>query len=95
MKKILILLIVICLSTCVFGEEVVKVRLSDGESIAGQLKLPQGNKVPLLVVFVHGTGPNTYLNKRKMGIQSLTILICLPTNLTKEELGFFPITEEG
>ncbi|PKO98896.1 MAG: hypothetical protein CVU13_07120 [Bacteroidetes bacterium HGW-Bacteroidetes-8] len=95
MKKILILLIVINLSICAFGEEIVKVRLSDGESITGQLKLPQGNKVPLLVVFVHGTGPNTYINKRKIGNTEFNYFDLFADEFNKRGIGFFSYNRRG
>lgn len=68
MKKIAITLIVSFFSIYVYSSEIIKVQLSDGESISGKLDLPTGSsKVPLIVIFAPGTGPNTYLNKRKIG----------------------------
>ena len=71
-KKILILSIAIIFSVNVFGKEIVKDRLSDSETVAGQLSLPPNNdSIPLLVVFVYGTEPNNCLNTQKKGIMEL------------------------
>jgi len=96
MKKIIILLIAAFFNTCVFGEETVKVRLSDGETITGRLSIPENNdKVPLLVVFVHGTGPNTYLNKRKIGNMEFNYYDLFADEFNKRGIGFFTYNRRG
>jgi hypothetical protein len=95
MKKILILLIAVFFSICVFGEEIVKVQISDGESITGRLTLPPEKKVPLLVVFVHGTGPNTYLNKRKIGNTEFNYFDLFADEFNKRGIGFFTYNRRG
>lgn len=96
MKKILILLIAVFFSICVFGEEIVKVQLSDGESITGRLKLPSDNdRISLLVVFVHGTGPNTYLNKRKIGTREFSYFDLFEEEFNKRGIGFFTYNRRG
>ena len=95
MKKILILLIAVFFSICVFGEEIVKVQLSDGESIIGRLKLPPEKEVPLLVVFVHGTGPNTYLNMRKLGNTEFNYFDLFADEFNKKGIGFFTYNRRG
>ena len=68
MKKMILIVFILFLNISLFGEEIIKVSLSNGEIIAGRLTLPLNkDNVPSLVIFVHGTGPNTYLNKRKIG----------------------------
>ena len=50
--------------------EMVEVELFDRETLKGQLYLPgtkRDQSVKTLVLFIHGTGPGTYLNKRKIG----------------------------
>lgn len=96
MKKILIILIAAFFNTCVFGEEIFEVRLSDGESIIGRLKLPSDkDKIPLLVVFVHGTGPNTYLNKRKIGNTEFNYFDLFADEFNKRGIGFFTYNRRG
>lgn len=96
MKKFILLLIAVVFSNCVFGEEIVKIKLSDRESIDGRLKLPSDNdKIPLLVVFVHGTGPNTYLNKRKIGNLEFNYYDLFAEEFNKRGIGFFTYNRRG
>jgi len=96
MKKIIILLVCLFFNTCVFGEEIIKVRLSDGETISGRLNLPSNkDSVPMLVVFVHGTGPNTYLNKRKIGNVEFNYYDLFAEEFNKRGVGFFTYNRRG
>jgi len=96
MKKKIILLVCLFFNTCVFGEEIIKVRLSDGETISGRLNLPSNkDSVPMLVVFVHGTGPNTYLNKRKIGNVEFNYYDLFAEEFNKRGIGFFTYNRRG
>ena len=96
MKKILFIVLVLYSKTALFGEEIVKVGLSDGEIIAGRLMLPSNeDNVPLLVIFVHGTGPNTYLNKRKIGNVDFNYFDLFAEEFNKRGIGFFTYNRRG
>jgi hypothetical protein len=96
MKKILFIVLVLSSKTSLFGEEIVKVGLSDGEIIAGRLMLPSNeHNVPLLVIFVHGTGPNTYLNKRKIGNADFNYFDLFAEEFNKRGIGFFTYNRRG
>jgi pimeloyl-ACP methyl ester carboxylesterase len=96
MKKILLIVVILFLNFPLFGEEIVKVGLSDGEIISGRLMLPPGNdKVPLLIIFVHGTGPNTYLNKRKIGNVEFNYFDLFAEEFNKRGIGFFTYNRRG
>jgi hypothetical protein len=96
MKKILFIVLVLSSKTSLFGEEIVKVGLSDGEIIAGRLMLPSNeDNVPLLVIFVHGTGPNTYLNKRKIGNADFNYFDLFAEEFNKRGIGFFTYNRRG
>jgi pimeloyl-ACP methyl ester carboxylesterase len=96
MKKFVVLLIAFIFFNRLSGEEIIKVKLSDGEIIAGRLKLPADNeKVPLIVVFVHGTGPNTYLNKRKIGNKVFNYFDLFADEFNKRGIGFFSYNRRG
>lgn len=96
MKEIIILLIAALSGNYLFGQEIVKVRLSDGDSIIGRLNLPsEYDKIPLLVVFVHGTGPNTYLNKRKIGNKEFNYFDLFADEFNKRGIGFFTYNRRG
>ena len=96
MKKILFIISIHLLSTSLFGEEIIKVGLSDGEIITGRLMLPSNeDNVPLLVIFVHGTGPNTYLNKRKIGNVDFNYFDLFAEEFNKRGIGFFTYNRRG
>jgi pimeloyl-ACP methyl ester carboxylesterase len=96
MKKIIILLIAFSFNTWLFGQEIVKVKLSDGDTIKGRLSLPvDSDQVPLLVIFVHGTGPNTYLNKRKIGNVEFNYFDLFADEFNKRGIGFFTYNRRG
>ena len=46
-----------------FQPEMKTITLNDGEKVLTRLCLPEG-PVKTIVFAIHGTGPNTYLNKR-------------------------------
>ena len=95
MKKLL-LLFACSWSLLVFGSEIRNVPLNDGESIVGRLSLPSTNdKVPLVVVFVPGTGPNTYLNKRKISKAEFNYYDLFETEFNKRGIGFFTYNRRG
>lgn len=96
MKKIILSIIISVLGIYVYGSEIIKVQLSDGENITGKLDLPKdSSNVPLVVVFVPGTGPNTYLNKRKFGNIEFNYFDLFGTEFTKRGIGFFTYNRRG
>lgn len=96
MKKIVILIIVAIFSNNIFGEEIISIKLSDGDSIIGLLELPRDKEnIPLLVIFVHGTGPNTYLNKRKIGNIEFNYFDLFADEFNKRNIGFFSYNRRG
>jgi len=53
------------------------------------------DNVPLLVIFVHGTGPNTYLNKRKIGNVDFNYFDLFAEEFNKRGIGFFTYNRRG
>jgi len=95
MKKLLLLLVFIW-STLTYGSELRTIPLNDGESIVGRLSLPSTtDNVPLVVVFVPGTGPNTYLNKRKISKSEFNYYDLFETEFNKRGIGFFTYNRRG
>lgn len=95
-KKIVILIIVAIFSNNIFGQEIISIKLSDGDSIIGRLELPRDKEnIPLLVIFVHGTGPNTYLNKRKIGNIEFNYFDLFADEFNKRNIGFFSYNRRG
>jgi len=56
---------VISIQAQAFVSEMKKIKLSDGEKTTARLCLPEKGQVNTLVVTIQGTGPYTYLTKRK------------------------------
>lgn len=95
MRTCLILLITLVCSRS-FGSELVTVKLADGEILTGKLDTPVGSEaIKELVVFVHGTGPNTYLNHRKFGKTEFNYFDLFATEFTKRGIAFFTYNRRG
>ena len=95
MKKLLLL---IACSWCigVYGSNIISIKLNDGESIVGRLSMPEGSaNVPTVVVFIPGTGPNTYLNKRKIGNKEFNYYDLFEAEFLKRGIGFFTYNRRG
>jgi pimeloyl-ACP methyl ester carboxylesterase len=96
MKKLFLSLIIVILTNVLFSQEILNVRLSDGEMIKGRLMLPaDSNNIPMIVIFVHGTGPNTYLNKRKIGNVEFNYFDLFADEFNKRGIGFFSYNRRG
>jgi pimeloyl-ACP methyl ester carboxylesterase len=96
MKKLFLSLILVILANVLFSQEILNVRLSDGEMIKGRLMLPaDSNNIPIIVIFVHGTGPNTYLNKRKIGNVEFNYFDLFADEFNKRGIGFFSYNRRG
>ncbi|MDR3246385.1 MAG: alpha/beta hydrolase [Prevotellaceae bacterium] len=78
------------LSAMAFTSEIKTVILSDGEQITARLSLPE-EQVNTIVVAVHGTGPNTYLNKRP-GFNYYDVLA---EGFCKQGVAFFSYNRRG
>ena len=95
-NKLLLSLLFIFSVITIYGQEIISVRLSDGETIEGRLCLPSGvKKVKAMVVFVHGTGPNTYLDKRKIGTYEFNYYDLFANEFNKRGIAFFSYNRRG
>jgi pimeloyl-ACP methyl ester carboxylesterase len=78
------------------GQEIIRVRLTDGETISGRLCMPANvKKVKAMVIFIHGTGPNTYLNKRKIGTFEFNYYDLFANEFNKRGIAFFSYDRRG
>jgi pimeloyl-ACP methyl ester carboxylesterase len=95
MKKLLVLLA--CFSCFwVYGSDTLSIKMNDGINLVGRLSLPEGGgHVPVIVIFVPGTGPNTYLNKRKFGNTEFNYYDLFETEFNKRGIGFFTYNRRG
>jgi pimeloyl-ACP methyl ester carboxylesterase len=96
MKKAIALFILSIYSVCTYSSEIIKIQLSDGETIKAKLDLPEnGSEVTLIIIFVPGTGPNTYLNKRKFGNIEFNYYDLFATEFNKRGIGFLAYNRRG
>ena len=96
MKKSLVAFTIILLNLCAFGSEIIKIKLYDGESLTGRLSLPpDSSNIKLLIVYVPGTGPNTYLNKRKVGNVEFNYFDLFAEEFNKRGIGLFTYNTRG
>lgn len=96
MKKSLIILIIIFINFYAFSFEIIKIKLYDGENLTGKLSLPpDSSNVKLLIVFVPGTGPNTYLNKRKIGSIEFNYYDLFAHEFNKRGIALFTFNTRG
>ncbi len=96
MKKFLFALVVIVTCSHVYSSEILSVKLSDNEIIKGKLELPKdSSNVPLCILFIPGTGPNTYLNKRQSGNISFNYYDLFAREFNERGIGFFTYNRRG
>jgi pimeloyl-ACP methyl ester carboxylesterase len=75
---------------------ILEIRLNDGKLLKGKLFLPQDAKaVKALVVFVHGTGPGTYLNHRNSGSKTFNYFDYWGNELNQRGVAFFSYNKRG
>lgn len=76
--------------------EVMSIPSRDGQTLLGKLDLPAQTPVQRLVVFVNGSGPNTYDNQRDKGDGALFRYYDLfAQELTNKGIGFFRYNTRG
>lgn len=67
----------------------------DGYALTGKLDLPAGEDVRRVVVFVNGSGPNTYDNRRQMGETEFNYYDLFAEHLTQAGVAFFRYSTRG
>jgi len=96
MKQLILLLVIFCALVPLSASEILHIPLADGDSTDGKIDMPAGTgKVPMLVVFVHGTGPNTYLNKRKFGNFEFNYYDLFVNEMNRRGVAFFTYNRRG
>lgn len=69
---------------------------ADGVTLTGKLDLPAGSEpVDRLVLFINGSGPNTYDNKRQYGEQTFNYFDLFAEQFGMRETGFFRWSTRG
>ncbi len=76
--------------------ELLKIKSFDGYTLTGKLDLPvNASNVSTLVIFVPGTGPNTYDNHRLIGGKEFNYYDLFAQELGKRQVGFFRYNTRG
>lgn len=76
--------------------EILTIQSRDGHRLTGKLDLPADMPVEKLVVFVNGSGPNTYDNKRDKGDGTcFNFYDLFASELTDRKIGFFRYNTRG
>lgn len=76
-------------------EEIVTVTAFDGLTFEGKLRLPEGDTAEKLVIYVNGSGPNTYDNKRQAGDITFYYHDLFAEQFTKENIAYFSYNTRG
>lgn len=76
--------------------EVVQMTLDDGEVLKGKLHIPP-DVAPIkeLVIYIHGTGPNTYENPRKFGDVEFKYYDMFGEEFNRHGVAFFTYNRRG
>jgi pimeloyl-ACP methyl ester carboxylesterase len=73
----------------------VQIELDDGEVLTGKLYLPAEGDVRELVIYVHGTGPGTYLTRRAIGGVEFSYFDMFGEQFTSRGIAFFSYNKRG
>lgn len=75
--------------------ELLQIEAYDGYKLEGKLDLPAAGTADKLVVFVNGSGPNTYDNHRMIGDVELNYFDVFAEQLTAKDIAFFRMSTRG
>ena len=91
-----VLLLVSASIPTVTAAEILEMTLGDGEVIKGKLHLPHdAQPAKVLVIFIHGTGPNTYENPRKIGDVEFKYYDMFGEEFNRRGVAFFTYNRRG
>lgn len=97
MKALAILIVFFALAVSALAtSEIIKFRHFDGEETEGKLSLPEGAEgIRVLVIYVPGTGPATYINRRKMGATEFNYFDMFADEFNRHGAAFFTYNKRG
>src|ERR1044072_148257 len=79
-----------------FASEIVKFTLFDGETVEGKLSLPaEAPRIKELIIYIHGTGPGTYDEHRKMGNTEFNYFDLFAQEFNNRGIAFFTYNKRG
>jgi pimeloyl-ACP methyl ester carboxylesterase len=96
MKVIFTIVLLLALSASSYASEILKVPLSDGETMVGKLSLPASDtEIREIIIYVHGTGPGTYDKRRKVGDKEFNYFDLFASEFNKRGVAFFTYNKRG
>lgn len=97
MKALSILVLLFALAVpALAASEIINFRHFDGEETEGKLSLPEGDAgMRVLIIYVPGTGPATYINRRKMGAAEFNYFDMFAEEFNRRGVAFFTYNKRG
>lgn len=76
-------------------EEIITITAHDGLTFEGKLRIPEGKTADKLVIYINGSGPNTYDNKRQAGDLTFNYHDLFAEQFTQEGIAYFSYNTRG
>lgn len=76
-------------------EEIITITAHDGLTFEGKLRIPEGKTADKLVIYINGSGPNTYDNKRQAGDVTFNYHDLFAEQFTQEGIAYFSYNTRG
>lgn len=95
--SVLLILITLLLffNASLAAEDLITITTHDGLELVGKLDLPDQKPIPAVVLFVHGSGPNTYQNHRSYGEIEFNYFDLFAQEFNKRGIAFFRYNTRG
>ena len=87
--------VILLFATSCQATELLTIQYSDGETTKGKLHLPEATTVNTLVIFIHGTGPNTYENPREVAGKKFKYYDMFGEEFARRGIAFFSYNRRG
>jgi pimeloyl-ACP methyl ester carboxylesterase len=96
MNKIFVVLMMLFVFSLADGAEIIQIPLFDGETLTGKLELPADTRnIREIVIYIHGTGPGTYNDHRKVGSVEFNYFDPFAQEFNKRGIAFFSYNKRG
>lgn len=78
-----------------FHSTIVTIPLEDGAKMKARLCYPYSNVIKQVIIYVHGTGPGNYLDRRKIGNAELNYFDLFAKEFVSREVAFVSYNKRG
>lgn len=76
-------------------DSVLEIPSFDDYVLKGRLSVPEEGEIDKLIIYVNGSGPNSYLNKRQVGNLTFNYFDLFANEFTKDNTAFFSYNTRG